>query len=672
MNNQEFRIFFSGTEPDSYFNIVAKESNAMLISYFHMKRLGRKFLKERLEKRPDLMLLVDSGAHTFFSGKQDNYTDSDWEGYLTKYVEWARKNKEAIFAIVELDIDTIVGQKKVQEWRAKYFEPLEKDGINVCYVWHPSQGDKEWENMCKKYSYVGFSLKANDLPEQKIHKMFMTAKKYGALIHGFGVTDFKLISKYPFYTSDSSTWLVGTQYAEINYFDGRESHRLKKDKWKRQYKTKLIKLGANWKLMEREDPYELQRVNVLTLLEVERFVQRKIKAKSYWLKGKSGDGIMSKVIKKKFTKVSDAEHKVDQIMTLEPGEKLKCLPKGATPEKEWFDGDRADWKAYAFALGVDIRLEEDEAVGILKYFYAFCNNDVEEIKQIDAEELYELCEVFGDKTINTQTKAIAFLRDCFQEHAQGERGEFNNFSETETDGPPAEAKERECYAEEKEYITVDLSKKDCDSILAGFLPSPDMPEVDAYDEELRKLDIVPVRDEKGRFLKGQQKVRKNKKIYSDLMPKLACDTCYKADGCPKYKPGYVCAFHKVFKQFNTRNSDDVLDAMHSLVEVNIERLQRMMMFEQMDGGFADQNVTSLIDQNMKYLNMLAEMESRGKKITAQQRIVIDENGKTETVTTVSANPQSGGILQKLFSGGFEKKEDDFIDITPEKQDLTEK
>jgi hypothetical protein len=98
----------------------------------------------------------------------------------------------------------------------------------------------------------------------------------------------------------------------------------------------------------------------------------------------------------------------------------------------------------------------------------------------------------------------------------------------------------------------------------------------------------------------------------------------------------------------------------------------MMMFEQMDGGFADQNVTSLIDQNMKYLNMLAEMESRGKKITAQQRIVIDENGKTETVTTVSANPQSGGILQKLFSGGFEKKEDDFIDITPEKQDLTEK
>jgi hypothetical protein len=82
-------------------------------------------------------------------------------------------------------------------------------------------------------------------------------------------------------------------------------------------------------------------------------------------------------------------------------------------------------------------------------------------------------------------------------------------------------------------------------------------------------------------------------IYSDKMHKLACDTCYAADKCPDYRAGYVCAYDKEFKKFNTRNVDDVMDAMYGMIEYNLGRFQRMAMFETMDGGMIDGNVNVL-------------------------------------------------------------------------------
>ena len=174
-----------------------------------------------------------------------------------------------------------------------------------------------------------------------------------------------------------------------------------------------------------------------------------------------------------------------------------------------------------------------------------------------------------------------------------------------------------------------------------------MPEVEQYDEILRQSNIIPVRDEKGRLVKGQKVFHRPKKLYGENMPKMSCNSCYKAQDCPDYKEGYVCAYNKMFKRFNTRNASDIMDALHGMVELNLERLQRMAFFEIMDGGMADPNVSALIDQNTKLLNMLQQMNA-GAKIVAQKRTVVDENGRVEETMTVSSNPQEGGILTKIF------------------------
>lgn len=112
-----------------------------------------------------------------------------------------------------------------------------------------------------------------------------------------------------------------------------------------------------------------------------------------------------------------------------------------------------------------------------------------------------------------------------------------------------------------------------------------------------------------------------------------------------------------------------MDAMHGMVELNLERLQRMVFFELMDGGMADPNVSSLIDQNTRLLNMIQQM-SIGSKIVASKRTIIDESGRVEETTTVSSNPQEGGILTKIFgSMNNTRKEADIQTIDVEAKEI---
>ena len=633
-----FSLFFSGVQGDRYFDIVTKESLTVLMSYLYFKSKPKKFLKERVDRFPDLKMMIDSGAHTFI--QEPEYADKDvayWESYLKGYIAWIRENREVVFAAVELDIDYLVGQEKVDEWREKYFKPLEEEGIQIIYVWHKIRGEKDWESMCKKFKYVGFSVMGDkDLTTEKGNKMVNIARKYGARTHGFAVTSFDFMSKVPFYTVDSTTWLIGTQYGELNFFDGRKMKRLKKAVWKRQYKNKLIELGADWNLAEREEPYELIRINILTFIKVEEYIRKIMMNKMYWIKKEHFNGGSADMPKREVVDFSEVK----------------------LPEDTWFNGEMEDWEDYCVPLGIDVKLGKEQATTLLTHYSVFINEKTETIEKYTDEEIFYFVDLFKmRKLFNTAKKAKEEFSRIFKENACGVRHDFENLAQVIASADDrVRPKEREDYIEEPSVVTVDITKKEIDALLSQFIPEDSsMPEVDAYDEILRKNNIIAVRDSKGRFLKGQKLVRKPKSIYSDKMYKLSCDTCIKSATCPEYREGYVCAFNKMFKRFNTRDANDIQDAIHSIVEENGERLERAMMFELMDGGVLDPMVNTLMSTQITYMNMLQQMNNVSPKMVAEQRIVVDANGNSETVTTVSSNTPQGGILNQLFSGMGDKK-----------------
>lgn len=643
--NRPTSIIISGVENDRYFSIVnGANIETMLMSYLYLRRKGKKFLAERIAENPNVKFLIDSGAHTFLTN--DEYKDKPieyWEDYLEKYTKFLRENKDHIFAGVELDITSIVGQDKVDEWREKYFEPLEKEGVLVCYVWHLVDGEKKWEEMCRKYDYVGFSTEVvEQMSHAQITKMFNIAKKYNARVHGFAITSLEYMTKFPFYTIDSTTWLVGTQFGEVNYFDGRRMKRLKKDEWKRTYKNKLIKLGADWDLASREDPYELIRINLLVFKEVEKYVRRVNRTRMYWI-DRSKEGLSM-----------DNETFIEQLTSERP--KLTVVEaRELLPPKEWFYGDMADYIEYCDKLAINSESRgEDECKALLAMFYGVLNNDLAFLKdKFNLGVLYDYASSVSGENVNTETKMQQTLFTFISKHLTGEIDTLYNPKEA-TEEPQIQApKEREEYLTEEEYTLVDLEEEELQKLLPEKVDYS-MPEVEAYDKELESQGIVIVRDEKGRFLKGQKKVRKPKNIYSELYPKLACDTCYKAGDCPQYKPGYVCAYHKLFKRFDSRNIADVFDAMSSMINMNLERLQFARMMEIMDGGMITPEVSALIDQNMKLLATMKDLMDNTPRTILSQKRVVKSDGTEEVYTEVNTNPQEGGILAKLFESKLQK------------------
>lgn len=177
----------SGVESDAYFDLaVGAGFDHLLMSYHYIQRKGKRWFRERMQKYPHVKLMIDSGAYTFHV-KEEEYKQkpvSYFDDYVKKYVEWIRANKDYIFACVEVDIANIVGFERLDYYRREFFEPLKDEGILVCYVWHEYDGKAYWEEMCKKYDYVGFSLEVNDYSEAEVMKMVNTARRYGAIVHG--------------------------------------------------------------------------------------------------------------------------------------------------------------------------------------------------------------------------------------------------------------------------------------------------------------------------------------------------------------------------------------------------------------------------------------------------------------------------------------------------------
>lgn len=161
--------------------------------------------------------LLDSGAFTFMQGK----TSVNWDEYTEEYAEWIKAyNIEHFF---ELDIDSIVGLKKVERLRLR-LEQL--TGRQPIPVWHKSRGKDYFLSTCKDYKYVAIGgIVTQEIPRQLYESGFpwfiSKAHENGAKIHGLGYTSIEGIHKYHFDSVDSTAWLYGNRGGYLYQFDNK-------------------------------------------------------------------------------------------------------------------------------------------------------------------------------------------------------------------------------------------------------------------------------------------------------------------------------------------------------------------------------------------------------------------------------------------------------------------
>lgn len=620
-----FTIFYSGVEYESYLDILYNLGiRNFLMSYEYLKGKGI----NQLKKYPDMHLFIDSGAFTYINNPEyADYTVEQWEKQIHEYLIWAEKHKNQIFAIADLDLQYLpnVGCEKVYEWRKKYFEPfMLRTGIPVCFIYH-EEGLDQWEYMCKRYPYVGISLEVDgNVEESALKEKFYIAEKYNTLIQGMASTRTSLLMNYPFYTVDSTTWNVGLKYGEISVWTGNKMTRIKKTDFRDKAFPYIQKYHQHFDLdlILEEDKTEMIRVNAQAFIEAEEFIRERLKARMYWFKAKA--------IKRD----------------------IHNLPDDFFPPVAWFlDNPSPDSvKEYAKKMNINPELPDNECLNLVWDMTVFLNWDNPEYDDIKdnytPELLSQIHDEFVNRIVENDDIKVSDLASFFAECLSGENDKLlqlgTNFDRI--------VKERDNYIEDDEEELVDLSDEEVVNRVKLLLPSPEdaeVTEMDLDEEIYRKADIVPVFDDSGKFVKGQQKVRKPKKVYSKKYPKFACDTCFAAAKCPEFKAGYVCAYQKMFNRFDTRNMADIIQAMQGIVEHNMARMQRAMVMEVINGTI-DPVTSQLMDTNVKYMQMLKQMYEVGSPEVLSQTHIIRADGSEERTTSIT-NPQSGGILEKLFS-----------------------
>ena len=635
-------IFYSGVEQESYLDILYDLGiRNFLMSYEYLKGKGH----GQLKKYPDMHLFIDSGAYTYQNDpKYEQYTEEQWEDQIVKYLDWAKRHKDQIFAIADLDLQYLpnVGYEKVYEWRKKYFEPfMLETGIPVCFIYH-EDGLDVWEYMCQRYPYVGLSLAIDkvDGGSAQLRDMFKIAEKYNTLTQGMASTNTKLLTQYPFYTVDSTTWLAGLKYGEISVWNQNHMSRVKKQ----DFETKAFPLiqtydhDFNFDLIREEDTTEMIRVNAYAFVQAEKYVRERLKAKMYWLKQKAV--------------------KVD----------LNNLPDDFFPTPEWLRSDDVTGEEItSFATKMNINPDYEGVISCIydaTMFLNWDNPDYEEFKdqyyENDGKVIDDLHDTFVNRIVSTLDEKVADLVEFFKRCVSGEDDRLLQIG-TNFDRIVKEREDKE-YVTDEEYEMQDVSEMEINNTLSKYLPAPKegspAPEISDLDDEIfREEGIVPVRDANGRFLKGQKQVLKPKKLYSQRYPKMACDSCMNAQKCPEYKAGYVCAYNKMFDRYNTRDMGDIIQAMQGIVDYSMQRLQRGMLSETLNGGIPDGNVTNMMNQTMGYLAQLQRMYECGNQEVIRQTKVMRADGTQEMTTQVS-NPQQGGILERIFGNiGTDKEED---------------
>lgn len=639
--NRTFNIIYSGVEQESYFDILYDMGIRNFLISFHYVQ-NKHLSMEKQYGGKGVKFFVDSGAHTYQNDPK--YADLDieyWENHLQKYLKWVEKNKDYIFAIANFDFENVVGAEKVKEWNEKYFEPfMLRTGIPVCFVWHQNSYD-DWDFYCKRYPYVGFSSVNTEGVAIELKEYMMrlkVAENNNSLVHGFGMTRTSMLTQLPFYTADSTTWLVGLQYGEINFWTGTKMTRLKKDKWKGSMLPQIVAKGFDENKLLEEDVEELIRVNVHAFIEAEEYVQDKLKSRMYWLRPDS---------------IERTEADLDSI---------------EYPSPDWLSNalnDGEGWEEYAKSFNITT---EDKSISIdniidLTMFMNWYNEDYQELrdKVYTPDLIKEIHDTWINRIVSSDEERVEDLIDFYKEVLLGKNDKLlvlgTNFDRL--------VKERDSYVSDEEYEITDVSEMDIQNTMSKYLPAPvegsPAPEISDLDDEIfREEGIEPVRDAQGRFIKGQKQVLKPKKLYSNKYPKMACDSCINAQKCPEYKAGYACAYNKMFERFNTRDMGDIIQAMQGITEFSLVRLQRGMLTETMEGGIPDPNVTNMMNQTMSLLTQLQRMYESGSQEVIRQTKIMRADGSQEMTTQVS-NPQRGGILEKIFGDmGSNTKEDDNI------------
>lgn len=163
-----------------------------------------------LEDYPEVKIFLDSGAFTL-----ENEKVKDIQKYLDDYIDYILKYNDRLLAYANLDDvhDVEIG------WKNQMY--MESRGVRPVPVYHYGEEFKWAEKYINEYDYIGVGGVARGIPVGSLRalldRVFDYREKKGlkTKVHGFGITGYQFMMRYPWYSVDSTTWLKQAGFGRI-------------------------------------------------------------------------------------------------------------------------------------------------------------------------------------------------------------------------------------------------------------------------------------------------------------------------------------------------------------------------------------------------------------------------------------------------------------------------
>lgn len=161
-------------------------------------------------RQPGRELFLDSGAFTAYTQgvKIDLY---EYIGFIREYgVE------------VYCNLDVIRDEEGTRENQAE----MERAGLSPIPVFHLGESWGYLEELLERYEYVALGVagtqgerRCDDFLEGCFSRI---AKHWPVRVHGFGITTQRYLERYPFYSVDSSSAILGAAMGRVFHWRGRK------------------------------------------------------------------------------------------------------------------------------------------------------------------------------------------------------------------------------------------------------------------------------------------------------------------------------------------------------------------------------------------------------------------------------------------------------------------
>lgn len=224
------RVYFAGFETCFSYGFKPLPKLNYFATYYY-KNNTNKVLKSHGKDIQEGLIVVDSGAHSFFSFiglsvSADNRLSTtempDPDLYFENYLNWIKEYYNYFDYFVELDIQDIVGMDKVRQWRKRL---IDANVFDKCILVHHSCNSwQDYEEILSiaQSKYIALEGLRNGKINLPYLKCIKAAYDKKIRVHGFALTAPKVCLNYPFYSVDSTTWTAVNRYGRVQLFiDGK-------------------------------------------------------------------------------------------------------------------------------------------------------------------------------------------------------------------------------------------------------------------------------------------------------------------------------------------------------------------------------------------------------------------------------------------------------------------